>query len=331
MWSTLAAPMFALLAACGPKYAQLGPLEPAGLWSPLPVQHVDVGGVDVAYVDSGGDGPVLLMVHGLSSYLSFWEHQIPHYAEQGYRVLALDLPGYGQSGRPDAPYTPPWYAGVVRGFLDAKGVDRALVMAHSMGGQISLTLALDHPERVEALVLSAPAGIERFTPGEAQFLSAFWTEDRALHTSEEELRYTFTKVVFHRPDEGVERLLQERVRMQSTAAFRGTSVAVSRSIAGMVRHPVVDRLGALTVPTLVIYGTDDRMIPNPILHGGRTEQICRDAERLIPGVTVVRIPGAGHTVHHDDPAAFHAAADPFLAARRGGADRGARRATPPAP
>lgn len=316
MWSKLAAPMFALLTGCGAKYAHLGPLEPAELWSPLPVQHVDVDGIDIAYVDSGGTGPVLLMVHGLSSYLSFWEYQIPHYQEQGYRVVALDLPGYGQSGRPDAPYTPPWFAGVVRGFLDAKGIDRALVMAHSMGGQISLTLALDHPERVAGLVLAAPAGIERFNRGEAKFLTQFWTEDRALQTSEEELRYTFTKVVFAKPDEGVERLLQERVRMQSTAAFRGTSVAVARSIAGMVNHPVVDRLPSLTVPTLVVYGTDDRMIPNPILHGGRTEDIARDAERAIPGVQVVRVRGAGHTVHHDDPDAFHAAADAFLAAHR---------------
>lgn len=317
MWSKLAAPLFGLLAGCGPKYAHLGPLEPEQLWSPLPVQHVDVGGVDVAYVDSGGTGPVLVMVHGLSSYLSYWEYQIPHYQELGYRVVALDLPGYGQSARPDAPCTPPWYADVVVGFLDAKGFDKVALMAHSMGGQISLTLALAHPERVAGLVLAAPAGIERFTRGEAQFLSNFWTEDRALHTSEEELRYTFTKVVFNRPDEGVERLLQERVRMQSTPAFQGTSVAVSRSVAGMVNHPVVDHLGSLAVPTLVVYGTDDRMIPNPILHGGRTEEIARQAERAIPGVKVVRVPGAGHTVHHDAPDAFHAAADPFLAALRG--------------
>jgi pimeloyl-ACP methyl ester carboxylesterase len=83
-----------------------------------------------------------------------------------------------------------------------------------------------------------------------------------------------------------------------------------------VDHPVRDRLGTLQVPTLIVFGTSDRMIPNPILHGGRTEDVARDAERLIPGVTVVRVPGAGHTVQHDDPAAFHAAADPFLAAHR---------------
>ncbi len=321
MWSRLAAPVLAMLAGCGPRYAQLGPLPPEQLWSPLPVWHLDVGGVDVAYVDSGGSGPPVVLVHGLSSYLSYWEYQIPHLAKSGYRVLALDLPGYGQSGRPDAPYTPPWYADVVAGFMDGVGVERAVVLGHSMGGQVAMTLALEHPERVSGLVLSAPAGIERFTAGDARVMSAYWTEGRALETTEEELRYTFTRVVFNRVDDGVERLLQERVRMQHTPEFRGTSVAVARSIVGMLDHPVIDRLGEIAVPTLVVYGTDDRMIPNPLLHGGRTSTIARQAEAAIPGSRIVLVPGGGHTVHHDAPDAFHAAVDPFLASLHPGMTR----------
>ena len=312
MWSKLAAPMLSLLAACGPRYAQLGPIGPEQIWTPLPVKHVEVDGVDVAWVDSGGDGPPLVLIHGLSSYLSFWEYQIPYFASQGYRVIALDLPGYGQSGRPDAPCTPPWYAGLVSDFMDEVGVPRAVVMGHSMGGQISLTLALDHPEKVDALVLSAPAGIERFSEGSARFLQDYWTESRALETTEEELRYTFTRVVFARVDDGVERLLEERVRLQRSPEFRGTSVAVSRSIRGMLRYPVADRLGEIRVPTLVVYGTDDRMIPNPIVNGGRTSTIGRQAQAAIPGSELVMVPGAGHTVHHDDPDAFNTAAASFL-------------------
>ncbi|MCB9689430.1 MAG: alpha/beta hydrolase [Alphaproteobacteria bacterium] len=312
MWSKLAAPMFAMLAACGPRYAQLGPLPAEQIWSPLPVQHIEVDGVDVAWVDSGGNGKPLVMVHGLSSYLSFWEYQIPYFAQQGYRVIALDLPGYGQSGRPDAPMTPPWYADLVADFMDGIGVPDAVVMGHSMGGQISLTLALEHPEKVDALVLSAPAGIERFSKGSAQFLEGYWSESRALETTEEELRYTFTRVVFNRVDPGVERLLEERVRMQHTPEFRGTSVAVARSIRGMLQYPVVDRLGEINVPTLVIYGSDDRMIPNPILNGGRTSTIARQAQQAIPGSQIVMVPKAGHTVHHDDPEAFNTAVEAFL-------------------
>jgi pimeloyl-ACP methyl ester carboxylesterase len=311
MWKTVMSAMIA--ASCAPRYHDLAPLQPEQLWSPLPVQHVTVDGIDIAYVDTGGAKPPLVMVHGLSSYHSFWEYQIPYYAQR-YRVIALDLPGYGQSARPDAPYTPPWYAEVVANWMTAVGVEHAPIMAHSMGGQISMTLALEHPERVDALVLAGPAGFERFTPGEIDFLETFWTEGRALQATEQELRATFTAVVFNRPDEGVERLLQERVRMGRTEAFRGTSVAVARSISGMLRHPVLDRLGELSVPTLIVYGTDDRMIPNPVFHGGRTRAIAQAGQRAIPGAQLVMLPGAGHTVHHDDPDGFHRAADTFLAA-----------------
>lgn len=311
MWKPL---LTALLAsACAPRYGGLESMEPEQLWSPLPVRHVTVDGVDVAYVDSGGNKPPVVLIHGLSSYHSFWEYQIPHLAER-YRVLAIDLPGYGQSGRPDAPYTPPWFAGIVSGWMDAVGIARAPIVAHSMGGQISLTLALEEPEKVEALVLSGPAGFERFTQGEAKTIKRFWTESRATYTSETELRATFTGVVFNRPDAGVERLLEERVRMKGTDAFRGTSVAVARSVAGMVDHPVIDRLGEIQTPTLIVYGTDDRMIPNPVFHGGRTKAIADFAVRAMPNAELVMLPGAGHTGHHDDPEGFHAAIDPFLAA-----------------
>jgi pimeloyl-ACP methyl ester carboxylesterase len=313
MWKRALPALFALAGACGPRYAGLPPLSSADLKAPLPVQHVDVNGVDVAYVDSGGPGQPIVLVHGLSSYLGFWEYQIPHLAEQGHRVLALDLPGYGASGRPDAPYTPPWYAGVVAGFMDAVGVPSAVVMGHSMGGQISMTLALDHPERVEALILSAPAGFERFQPGHAAFMKDYWHEGRALEASEEELRFTFTNLVFNRVDAGVERLLEERVRMRDTPEFRGTSVAVGRSIAGMVDHPVIDRLGGIRAPTLIVYGTDDRMIPNRVFNGGRTRTIALAGQRAIAGSELVLIPGGGHTVHHDAPEAFHRAVDAFLA------------------
>lgn len=300
---------------CPPRYAPLGPITPADLWTPLPIRHVDVDGIDIAYVDSGGDLPPIVLVHGLSSSIGFWEYQISALAKD-HRVLALDLPGYGASGRPDAPYTPPWFAGVVADWMEGLGVPSAPIVGHSMGGQIALTLALEHPERVEALVLSAPAGIERFGAGEAAFLKRYQSESKAFDTGEDELRYVFTNLVFARVDDGVERLLQERVRMKGTPALRGTSVAVARSVAGMLDFPVYARLGEIRVPTLVVYGTADRMIPNPVLTGGRTATIAREAERAIPGAKVVLVQRAGHTVHHDAPEVFNAAVATFLAGLR---------------
>jgi len=304
---------YALLAltACAPKYGGLPAIAPADLWAPLPVKHVTVQGVDVAYVDSGGDGPPMVFVHGLSSYLGFWEYQLPHFAET-HRVLALDLPGYGASARADVPCTPPWYAAFVADWMSAVGVPSATVVGHSMGGQIALTMALDHRERVDRLVLSAPAGFERFDPGAARWMKEYWTPRRAIGASEEEVRANFVAMVFNRVDDGVERLIEERVRLGKAPAFEGTSVAVSRSIAGMVDHPVWDRLPSVQVPTLVVFGSDDHMIPNPVFTGGRTRTLAERGVARIPGAELTVVPGAGHTVHHDAPEVFNAAVERFL-------------------
>lgn len=313
----------AALTGCAPKYSELAPISPDELWTPMPVQHamVTVDGleVDVAYMDSwegygtkpGAEDPPLVLIHGLSSSMGFWEHQLPALANDR-RVLALDLPGYGMSGRPDAPYTPPWYAELVAAWLDGMGVEQAVLVGHSMGGQIAITAALDHPELVDRLILAAPAGIETFDRGAADWMKEFWTEERATHATEQELRATFETLVFNRKDAGVERLLEERVRLSKTAAFRGTSVAVSRSVAGMLDHPVAHRLDELKPPTLLVFGTDDRMIPNALFTGGRTAAIAKAGAAAIPDVKLVMLPRAGHTVHHDDPDAFNAAVRDFL-------------------
>ncbi len=310
----------AMQSACMPRYAAKGPMQPADIWTPLPVQHITVRGIDLAYLDSGappdaapsGNGAsTIVLLHGLSSYSSFWEYQIPHLAKH-HRVLALDLPGFGQSARPDAPYTPPWYANVVSDWMNAVWADRAVVIGHSMGGQIALTLALDHPERVEKLVLAAPAGLERFNDGAGAFMKGYWTPTRAMEASEDEIRANFVATVFNHYDDGVERLIEERVRMGHERSFAQTSVAVSRSIAGMVDYPVWARLPEIAVPTLIVFGSDDHLIPNPIFTGGTTKAIAQAGADRIPGSELVLLSGAGHTVQHDDPRGFNAAVDRFL-------------------
>ncbi len=191
------------------------------------------------------------------------------------------------------------------------GLEQAVVVGHSMGGQIALTVALAHPDRVEALVLSAPAGIETFSAGEARFIKDYWHEGRALEATEHELRAVFATQVFSQLDDGAERLLEERVRLGAHPAFRGTSVAVSRSIAGMLDHPVRERLHELDLPVLVAFGSRDRMIPNPIFSGGRPAAVLADAVGLLDAESLL-VPGAGHTVHHDAPAAFNQAVQAFL-------------------
>ncbi len=307
---------FALLAACALRYGDLPPLAPSSLPSPLPAEQVELvlpqGRISVQTIDTAtGNGPPLVFVHGLSSNMAYWHHQLDYFA-QSRRVMALDLPGYGASDRPDAPYTPPWYASVLTAWLDEEGIDQAIIVGHSMGGQVALTFALQNPDRVAGLVLSAPAGFETFAPGSAAFMKKYWHETRALNTTEDELRTTFQTLVFNRWDEHTEQLLAERVAMGKHPEFAGTSVAVSRSIAGMLDHPVYEHLGQIDVPTLIVFGDRDRMIPNPIFTGGRSRAVAEIGLNALPKAELVMVPRAGHTVHHDAPDAFNQAVTSFL-------------------
>lgn len=298
------------LSACVPTYHHLPAIQPTELYAPVPYQWTTVDDMTLAFQDTGGDGPVILWVHGLSSYASFWEYQIQAFPD--HRSIALDLPGYGASDRPDAPYTMEWFAEVVLSFMDTLDLDQVILAGHSMGGQIALTAALEHPGRFDALVLSAPAGFESFSRGHRDWLSDYWTETRAMDATEPHIRTHFSRLTFAVTDDGVERLIEERVRMRSTDAFAGTSVAVARSISGMLNGPVRDRLGEIETPTLVVFGTHDALIPNPVFNGGRTRTIAQFGADALPNSDLVMVKRAGHTVHHDDADAFNTAVTEFL-------------------
>lgn len=282
------------------------PLAPEGIRSPLPRRSVQVQGLRVATAEAG-EGPPVVLLHGLSSYAAFWEPVLPALLRAGRRVLIPDLPGFGASDKPDAPYTPPWYAALVADWMGALGVERAPVLGHSMGGQIALTLALRHPERVERLALSAPAGIETFEPRAADFMRRFWHPERALHAQPAEVAANFLQLAYARDTPEVRRLLTERLGLQQHPDFAAVSRAVSRCVAGMLDHPVAAELHRLELPVAIAWGAMDRMIPNPVFTRGGPQDLVRLSRAVLPRARVRVVEGAGHFVHADEPDAFWAA------------------------
>lgn len=282
-------------------------------WLDVPARRIDVDGTGLFVLDTGGEGTPILLVHGLGSTLSFWQKQLVGGLAEEHRLIAVDLPGWGRSDQPDGAYTPSWYADHLVGVLDALDVGRAHVAGHSMGGQAAIAMALEHPDRVDRLVLVAPAGIETFTAEEGAALKGFWTEDKLRDRPREEARLAFS-MVFATWDEGVDRVFEERLAVDGTDRFPGLFRALQRSVDGMIDEPVADRLGEVSTPTLVVFGDADAMIPNRFMHPDLTTQaVGEQAVERIPDARLVLIPGAGHTPHHDEPAAFDAAVRDFLA------------------
>lgn len=111
------------------------------------------------YYVARGDGPPVVLLHGVAASLYDWDMLAPELTAQGYRTLALDLPGHGESEKPDdeSQYTAEHFYRMVDGWMDGlKDGPPYVLVGHSFGGYLSLTYALRHPERVRALVLIAP-------------------------------------------------------------------------------------------------------------------------------------------------------------------------------
>jgi pimeloyl-ACP methyl ester carboxylesterase len=117
------------------------------------VRHrtVNANGIGL-HVAEAGDGPPLLLAHGWPQHWWMWRKLIPRLSER-YRVLAVDLRGHGWSDAPPDDYAKTTFAADLLGLLDAEGIERTKILAHDWGGYASFLLAMDHPERVERMVV----------------------------------------------------------------------------------------------------------------------------------------------------------------------------------
>jgi len=273
-------------------------------------RQVQVRNISIGVIDQGQGEDVLLLIHGLGANAKSWMKNIPALAEK-FRVLALDLPGYGKSDKGYYQYSMDFYADVVSELLAALSVERATLVGHSMGGQISMFTALKYPDKVARLVLISPAGFERFTPGEGAWMrkavSAEFVHDTPIRNIDINARATF----YDMPDYA-DFIITDRIQIRSAEGFDRYCYAVSKNVAAMLDGIVWDRLDQIRQPTLIIFGTEDGLIPNPYLHGGRTREIAEIGVKEIPDNELLMVPECGHFVQLEKPAAVNEAVVAFM-------------------
>jgi pimeloyl-ACP methyl ester carboxylesterase len=253
--------------------------------------------------DAGpADARPLLLVHGLADEADTWRHLIPPLSVR-YRVLAPDLPGFGRSDKPNRSYTLPFFQDTLIELLDELEIARATLAGHSLGGAIAQSIALAHPERVERLILVSGSLVARFqrpalttvlylVPGLGEWFynrlrgdaEAAYRTLQPYYGHLDRLPETDREFLFQRVNERVWSDGQRR-------AFFSTYRHLARSLPALQRE-LPTRLGALTVPTVVIWGELDRM--NPVENG-------RLLAELQPAARLVVVPDAGHNVHQEDP------------------------------
>jgi pimeloyl-ACP methyl ester carboxylesterase len=255
-------------------------------------ERVRIGSQQVRYVRrrgahaAPGDAPIVIL-HGWGAHI---EAVGPILAalEGASDMVALDLPGFGESDPPPEAWDAADYARFVAGFLDQLGIERAHFVGHSHGGRVAIVLASDERERVERLLLVDAAGIRPKRTWRYRRRVAVAKLGRAV------------AAVGGPPGKRLQERMRTRVAsrdyLEASETMRGTFRAV-------IAEDLTDRLARISAPTLLVWGEHDDDTPL---------WMARRMEELIPDVGLVVLEGAGHYSYADAPGQFRAVARRFL-------------------
>lgn len=248
-----------------------------------------------------GSGPPVIFVHGYTCDMDLWHEQIAAGASS-FRCVGYDLRGHGATSSPGTGYGSQNHTDDLLGLMDALGIARAHVVGLSMGGGIALSLALNHPERVDRLVLVSS------TLGGLPWEPAMWTYFRDFEAAARDVgvQVAVDRVWMKGPlFAGVRRYPDLMARLRRMAErFSGANI-FDRARYPRPERPDCERLGEIRNPTLVIRGKSE------------TPEFTRRAGLLaegIPGAQLEIVPGASHFVNLESPVHFNRLLFPFLTA-----------------
>jgi pimeloyl-ACP methyl ester carboxylesterase len=251
---------------------------------------------------SAGSGPVLVLVHGITSTSATWANVLPYLAER-FTVIAPDLLGHGESAKPRGDYSLGAYASGIRDLVIALGHQRATFVGHSLGGGVAMQLAYQFPEHCERLVLVSSGGLGReigillraaSLPG-SELVLPLLVNEQLLGAGRIVGRLLGRVGLRVHTDVG------EVLRGHASLSDGEARAAFLHTLRTIVdprgqRVDATDRLYlAQAIPFLLVWGERDPIIP--VEH-------ARAAHRLVPGSRLELFPDAGHFPHLDDPLRF---------------------------
>ncbi len=237
-----------------------------------------IDGVRLHYQAKGAGTPLVLL-HGFTSSTYSWK-DVFEPLSKSFRVIAVDLKGFGFSAKPDGDYTRRAQAMLIAHLLDHLKIEKAWLCGNSMGGEVALNLALRHPERVAGLVLIDSGGVEvegsgslapgyLLIPGVGRLLMALaLTSDKLVREGLEKSFYDDTKVtaelvaVYHRP-----------------LKTRGGQLASLRARTQFGQFPIEAELGSVTAPALLIWGAEDELIP--VAAGRKMNALIKNSQLVV--------------------------------------------------
>ena len=252
-----------------------------------------VNGINLHY-DIRGQGPPLLLIHGLGSSLQDWEHQVDAFADQ-FQVIALDLRGHGKSDKPRGPYTIELFSQDVGSFLQKTIKKPAHVVGLSMGGAIAFQLALSHPHLIRSMIITnmgAMMPVETFEQKRFYYARLFTSAILGPKGMGRQIaRHVFPDPAMAPLRECMELRWSENPRRPYLSALRA-----------LKNWSVMDQLREITCPTLILHAEYDY---TPLSHK-------KEVAARMQQATLMTLPGAHHVVNVEQPEAFNSLVMMFL-------------------
>ena len=242
-------------------------------------------GITISYVESGRpDGPAVVLLHGITDSSVSFREVLP-LIDKKYRVYALDQRGHGDSDRPQAGYEMQDFASDVAAFMDVKGIDRAIVVGHSMGSFVALQTALDHPQRVERLVLVGTApNANKPSVGEMVKAINELTDPVPASFAREFVVSTSSPAV---KPEFVEALTAETMKLPARVW--------KSALAGVLARDFTPDLGRIRLPVTIFWGAKETLFL-------REDQDVLTSK--LPKSKLIVYLDSGHAPHWEEPVKF---------------------------
>ena len=270
-------------------------------------RYIKIGNVNTRYWAEGDKGPNVILIHGLGASADIWMHNISAISS-GYRVYAPDLVGFGRSDKPDVKYSPSYMAAFINDFMTALDIENACFMGLSLGGGVALQYILQFASKVQRLVLVDSAGLGREMPLAMRLATVPVMGELMLSPSRAGMAFVLKQLV-HDPAVITADLIDLYFELNFSQGAAKTVLALLRACATIhgarpdVLGPVMKNLNNINIPTLIIWGREDRLFP--------VGHACFAREK-IPDSYLYIFERCGHMPNFERPEEFNSVVLNFL-------------------
>lgn len=243
----------------------------------------------IYYLEKGSGNRHLVLIHGFGGNSYTWRYLLDALAQAGYHVWSLDLIGFGQTDKPDLPYGKDLFVDQVNQFMEAQGINSATLVGNSMGGGIALTMAIEHPKKVESLILIDPLAFPVRFPYYFAIPKIFGNLTKPFFGRM--LTKAILTDIMYNPQKITEEQITAYTLPLQMKGGREAFIKTLQSFSPAEFEQLSKHYKELQIPLLVIWGREDRLM----------KPSYRTKFHLFPNAKIVEIPFCGHIPQEECP------------------------------